>query len=325
MRGVRGFGSCSFPLSRRSKFCLGSPELGSGILADRSDGYYDSLSTQEIVARLKRNVSVEEFIDIQCRSVLEFEDKDVENLENVVHGMKKEIETEYPMLEKFMPEEINFFMTTGMEETGFDDFSSKSKIAYCRGQRSVFMSRAMLDWSDAFRVRHLMWHELWHILSRNMSKEDIDAVYAAFGFRRLPNVLRNNVSAKLSNPDALRIEHCVRVSDGSLDLDVVPLLFVDPSVDPLNKKSSCFDHLVILFGIVEGDAWKTNEQGRMALLEMGQHRGLRESLFDQIGRNTNYLLHVEEVVAENFAFLAHKEVCPDVAKVQQLKSVLQSL
>jgi hypothetical protein len=46
---------------------------------------------------------------------------------------------------------------------------------------------------------------------------------------------------------------------------------------------------------------------------------------DQIGRNTRYIIHAEEVLAENFAFLVTGETVAEPQRVEALRRLLADL
>jgi hypothetical protein len=175
---------------------------------------------------------VEEFCEYQAESVREWTPNDqAVIIEEFVSEMKPKLEKDFPTLIQFLPREINLYLTAGYEETGlFDDTNPKTRVGYCRGKRSVnrresflliydlllffkqvFLSRKCMDFSDKEAAKHLLWHELWHILSRNMDAANLDQIYEIFGFQRMARRLSNTHPHRLTNPDALFFDHKIEI------------------------------------------------------------------------------------------------------------------
>ena len=89
-------------------------------------------------------------------------------------------------------------------------------------------------------------------------------------------------------------------------IDVVPILLSrEPRYDA-KKGGGLFDYMQFRLLAIEAEA-KTNGDRWRAKLENGQPvlldpKGL-ESFHEQIGRNTSYIIHPEEVLADNFMIL----------------------
>ncbi len=298
---------------------LGARSLGAHLLRDTSDPYVQSLTLREMAARLKRPVAtVDDFCASQSLCVRDWEQQDHEHLAQQLPLLQRALEQHAPQVLRLLQEvEVEVFLTSGAEETGLSS-GLKSRIAFCRRDRFIFFSRAYLDWKNQpDLVQHLLLHELWHIVSRNMKQNKLDEVYARFGFHRLETgVLRNSSPHRLSNPDGLLIEHGLNV----LGKTFVPVLLISPEYDVLSQTESVFDHMLMLFapltkeGTFEGPAYNLESD-----------KLLSESVFNKIGRNTQYLLHIDEVVAENFAMLTRQEECADKRKLEDLREVLKRI
>jgi hypothetical protein len=61
--------------------------------------------------------------------------------------------------------------------------------------------------------------------------------------------------------------------------------------------------------------------GAPVLLRLREVQGF----MDQIGRNTRYIIHAEEVLAENFAFLVTGETVAEPQRVEALRRLLADL
>ena len=148
-------------------------------------------------------------------------------------------------------------------------------------------------------------HEFFHVFSRNNPKLR-SALYEAIGFRHcgkveFPVALRARM---LTNPDAPKNEHCIRVSFSGKPVWAVPILHV-----PRNERVSGAQwtgSLALDLGLLLVQKDGVSDVARPILgaggpLLVGVDRV--SGFFDQVGRNTNYIIHPEEIVADNAALL----------------------
>ena len=177
----------------------------------------------------------------------------------------------------------------------------------------------------AKRLQRIICHELFHILSR--ANSDLrEMLYAAIGFEKcdeveFPAALK---SRKITNPDAPRNDHCVRIKVGEEEVWAVPILFSNIEKYDTKRGGEFINYLQFQFLLVErvadGTAVKSiDEGGQPKLVDMRQVSGF----FDQVGKNTSYVFHPEEILAENFALLVLREpdlVSPEI--VEEMDGIL---
>ncbi len=129
-------------------------------------------------------------------------------------------------------------------------------------------------------------------------------------------------------------------SEEGLVLPLVPLIFLTP-YDVSQEKASPFDFLTVVFGVLRMEedeerpekivcSWVTEEA------EEGAHELDKEmtllvppemvppDFWRQVSRNTGYVLHPDEIAAENFVLAAMETTeCDNPAKLEQLSSLLR--
>jgi hypothetical protein len=139
-------------------------------------------------------------------------------------------------------------------------------------------------------------HELFHILSRD-DPALRERLYAAIGFRPCASVEIPAAIAKLrlSNPDAPEHRHSIAVRYRGRDIDAMP--YPRLASETLDAKLGFRGQVRPAWLLVErrGQACEALEQAETSEME---------GLFEQIGRNTRYLWHPEEILADNFALIA---------------------
>ena len=206
------------------------------------------------------------------------------------------------------PEEIYFLKTTGDEEGGATGYTRNTYIVLKEGAAS---SRKSLE--------HLIVHELFHVLTRNNPEFRKD-MYKIIGFDITESIAYPDKikSRRITNPDAPQTDSYINLTADGKDISCMMILY--------SKKDytggSFFDYLNIGFLNLVGDEEKTIEyvDGEPVIYTMDQI----ENFFEQVGRNTNYIIHPEEILAENFSYaILGKEDLKDAAIVEAIKKLLK--
>lgn len=192
------------------------------------------------------------------------------------------------------PQEIFVVYTTGNEE---------GNAAYCRGA-SIVLPATVVGKARPQRLNNLMAHELFHILSANHPKLQ-EALYASIGFQRLPQevLLPDSLKhRKITNPDGPALHHYIALKHEGEEVAAVPLLFASVDRFDPERGKSFFDFLNFQLLILERstDGWKpAAREGQPVMIAPKSN----ETFFQQIGRNTGYIYHPDEILADNFVFL----------------------
>jgi len=193
------------------------------------------------------------------------------------------------------PEEISLVKTTGREEPG--------AAGYCRGN-AVILSAGSLARTPQ-RLERLLIHELFHVLS-NQNRQLRRKLYAVVGFEPCNEIEYppSLAERRITNPDAPVIEHYTRLSLDERQVPVVPILFSKREGFDESHGKTLFDYLQFRLLVIErhGGRWRPKQDsGAPELLDPAQ----TPQYLDRIGRNTEYIIHPEEVLAENFVLLVN--------------------
>jgi hypothetical protein len=156
---------------------------------------------------------------------------------------------------------------------------------------------------------YLAAHETFHVLSR-ADPVLREALYRAIGFRPCAGVDLPPALAELriTNPDAPRSAHAIAVRWQGRPVEALPFVRLPSArADPR-----------LGFGAQMSTAWLLVErQGeRCKARDAGARATELEGLFEQVGRNTGYLIHPEEILADNFALLYREYLTPGVARIR---------
>jgi hypothetical protein len=192
---------------------------------------------------------------------------------------------------------IDMIKTSGLEEWN---------AAYTRGA-AIILPASYLGRSDA-SLRRLMAHELFHVLARafpDMTRK----LYPALGFQPCGEIaMPPAMSARvLNNPDTPVNDHCIEVMLGAERVAGMPvMLSPDGRFDPKIEGGigAVIARMQTGLMVVQPGA---NGGPSRPVLHDGEPRIIPwpevPDLSAKIGRNTGYLIHAEEMLADNFALL----------------------
>jgi hypothetical protein len=173
------------------------------------------------------------------------------------------------------------------------DASATAGADFTRGH-TIFLSG--LKPTDA-ALDERFFHELFHVISRAHPGRR-DALYGIIGFERCtPLVLDSALRARvLTNPDAPVVEYVSRLEIDGRTVLATPLMIAD--LERYTTTSGLFDHVATQF-----TPFIRDQQGRCTRDENATvtQPQIGRALLARAGNNTNYAIHPEELVADNFA------------------------
>jgi hypothetical protein len=113
---------------------------------------------------------------------------------------------------------------------------------------------------------------------------------------------------KITNPDAPIHDHFIRLRVDGEERLAIPILLSRSATYDASRAAPLFDYLQFRFLLVE----KSEGSGAVKPLYNGAKPrtvGIEGVVgyFEQVGRNTRYIIHPEEILADNFALLAVRE------------------
>ncbi len=298
-------------LNRKTTVAFASSDEGKRILMTPDD-FIQRLSVFDRAARMKtdKDVSETDFLKFVGNNVLPWTEREKQMVESAFQGIQSRLEA----LSLSFPEKIFIVKTTGNEEGG---------AAYTRGN-AIVIPKAILS-ENTMTIQKLICHELFHILSRaNPNLQE--RLYETIGFTKcneieFPAMLK---SRKITNPDAPKNDHCIRLQVDGKASWVVPILFASMEKYDVSRGGEFFNYLQFQFLLVErsGDSPLVRPlyDGRYPrVVDMRQVSGFIE----QVGRNTEYIIHPEEILADNFALLVLEERnLPSPNVIKKISAVL---
>lgn len=298
------------PLTRQTVVQFASEEDGRRAVG-RKDAFIEALSPFDRAARKQTDTPVEEadFLRFISDQALAWESAETRRWTQIIGSASNKLAA----LRLPLPDRILLVKTTGREE---------GHAAYCRSTNVLVVPQEKVR-ASAGDANELFLHELFHILSRNNPKLR-DDLYGIVGFKpclaiEMPDSLKPR---KITNPDAPRNEHYIEVVVADQTQPVVPILFSSQAAYEANSGKDFFAYLTFKLLAVEKheQRWRPKyADGQPWLLEIAEVKKFHE----QIGRNTGYIIHPEELLADNFVFLVNgKPNLPSPEIVEKMRRLL---
>jgi hypothetical protein len=259
---------------------------GRELLTTRDD-FVTRMSPFDRAARMKtdRDVTEEDYLRFVAANVREWAPDEKAAVEAAWAKLKPKLDE----LRLPFPKTILFVKTTGEEEADAE---------YTRGA-GIVLPQSALAAEKRGDLPAIVAHELFHVLSRN-APELRDRLYAVIGFHPCGEIVFPQALAarRITNPDAPKNDHAIQVRIGAQTVSVVPILYANAERYDVAKDGPFVQYLKLSFLVVDGLSGKYDAAHPM-LLDVGQLQGF----FEQVGRNTEYIIHPEEILADNFRML----------------------
>ncbi len=262
-------------------FASATPEQGAAILS-ANDEYLSVLSAADLSIRLQgREGTGADLGRVYAGATQTWTSAENERLRLMVVRHRPRLN----QLAGWLPDTVYFIKGSRAIEGG---------IPHTRGD-GIFFGPQLPESDEA--LDGLFMHELFHVLSRHSASRH-DELYGIIGFVRCPAELPQSMRDRgITNPDAPAVQHASPISESDPTLLATPLLFADPArYDPSKQNlGQYFDpELQLLRRGADGKCRPAEG------VSMSQD-AIREAIFARSGRNTNYMFHPEELMADNFS------------------------
>ncbi len=293
LTGISPASAQSVPLYGATQVRFASAAESRQLLATR-DAFVAAMSIYDRSARTGRRDAVTEtdFVQFAADQALEWQPAEVAKLSLSIAGISELLRT----LKLPLPREVLLVKTTGREE---------ADTPYTRGN-AIVMPQPYLTVAAA-EIDRVIIHEIFHVISRHVP-ERRNALYAIVGFRDCgplawPPELEPR---RITNPDAPDSRYCITLERDSDAETFYPVLFAkEESFDP-TLPGTFLERMVFRLLAVMGSGanWSVSRAGvALVLLDPGSV----PEYFSAIGRNTRYIIHPEEILADNFILLVRGE------------------
>jgi hypothetical protein len=275
------------------------------------DSFTKNLSRFDLQARLNTggDVTFDQWKKMVAREVQEWDDDGRAKMTTAVDAIRERLaKFKFPL-----PDEIFLVNSSGKEE---------GNAAYCRGKHIVIPDVVITR--DPSELEKLLTHELFHVISNQHPDLRAD-LYAIVGFQECPEIAIHPSlkERRITNPDAPAIDCVIKLKEGEKVVRAAPILYSSTEDFDPKKERGMFGHLIFKLMVVipDGRGWKAVDQGGRAVVL--DPKGVPD-FQEKIGRNTTYIIHPEEILADNFVHLVRqREKLATSRIVEELQKVLE--
>lgn len=254
-------------------------------------------------------VSVDEFRAFSADAVLAWTEPQQSRLRNALERLVPK----FAALRVPLPPEVLLISTNGRDA---------HNAPYTRGRAVVLPLAGLPDKPEA--DAYILAHELFHVVSRH-APGLATRLYTTIGFESTAPLQwpAGWLPQRIANPDAPFDRHLMHTTVEGRNVALMPLLMAGRA--ELKPGESFFSVMQVrLLEVTPGDAARST----LPVLRDGQpvwHKPDQvPEYLARLGGNTNYILHPEETMADNFAFAVNGSPVPNQALITRIEDVLRA-
>lgn len=280
---------------------LDSTRAASAVMTDQQAAFFDKIKPLDMSLQMQRAYEpgappaaiLQDYRQFLAADVMNFEPQEETILKKIlgeIHSLCQKISP------NIFPNRVELIKTRGRYYG--------NSVYYTRENRIVIPANELQP-INASAIRAVLAHEVFHIYSR-LNPEKRLALYALIGFQKLdmPMVMPSVVESRLLlNPDGVDVAYAIWLRQpGGDSLRAVPLITANaPAFLP--ERKNYFDY--INFNLYPVEKQPVGNYLVLSLPEGISPLRLQEqgSFFQQIGDNTQYIIHPDEILADNFSYL----------------------
>ena len=252
------------------------------------DKYANSMTAFDRRVRLnsEKPVSEKEYLEFAGEQILPWSESEKVRIEVIIKNLVYRLK-DYDLN---LPAKILLIKTTGKEE---------GDAAYCRDNAIILPQNLLNQQGD---LERLIVHELFHIYTKNNPGMRAK-LYGVINFKKCDKaeLPRKLLDIEITNPDVPLDRYYVEVEHEGENIDVIPMITL-PDFNPARNRPF-FRYLKL--DLVEikkaGDVctYVRNKNGEPVVYSAR----LLPDYLKKVGENTNYVIHPEEILADNFAMM----------------------
>lgn len=209
-----------------------------------------------------------------------------------------------------LPAEILLIKTTAAEEAGAGGYTRRN---------AIILGGRELGGRGADGLAAILAHELFHVATHHRPALR-DDLYAVVGFEPCaPTFPAELEPRRVTNPDAFHLDHCITITREGEELTVTPILLLRDGAGGTGRSPlEALD--IVLLAVGEDGTAIADDAGHPMLVPIDDPDYLR-----RIGGNTGYIIHPEEIAADNFSLLVRgAEQLPNPEILDRFAEILAS-
>ncbi|MDB4443609.1 hypothetical protein N9157_03770 [Saprospiraceae bacterium] len=284
---------------------LDSLKAGNAIIKDEMENFFSLITPLDISIQIKKNFEVETSRNEIIKEYKSFLKKDVLNFSKeemeYVNGVFKEA---YEMCNKvstsIFPKEIKLIKTHA---------NHYGHGAYYTRENCIIIPKDELDLRNKEGFLETMFHEISHIYTR-FHPEKQRALYKLIGFSNIGNMSNLLIKEELKsrillNPDGINFAYHIELKEKSgRPYSAIPIIKSNETryIESKNDFFNYIDFSLYKISIQHGVQVKTDAEGNSTI-----NMDNVPNFFEKITSNTDYIIHPDEIIADNFMYLMMRE------------------
>ncbi len=285
-------------LSVDNIFALDGEQAKYHITTDRMDSFFERINPNEIGLQMRQNPSklkkskeelIKQYKDYLKSDVVDFTPSDIEFVDLIFGDLYKSAELQ----QLSMPDSLLLIKVAG---------SHYGNSVYYTRENCIIIPENVLIEKDKTAFSGVMLHEIFHVFSRYnpaIQKE----LYKIIGFEAIENLSFEEALAErlIYNPDGLDMNWTISLEINGEPTLVSPIIL--SKVNPDFKKGLFPNFEFKLYALEESSPGSfiilSDQAGNSTL----QQDLAMNSYFKQIGTNTGYIIHPDEILADHFMMI----------------------
>ena len=283
---------------------LDSLSATKAIVKDDIDNFFDRITPIDMMIQMHRSYPLSMSRDSIVSDYKKFIQTDVldftpEESAFIAKTMVEAFDLCNQVSSSIFPEEIKIIKTHG-KHYGTDTYFTRENV--------IIVPKQALAQRDAETFLKVILHEISHIVTR-LHPTMKAKLYATIGFKKIDNPLIINDSLKqrlLTNPDGSDLNWTTELTAANgNNVFTLPLIYANDTIYR-KEKPEFFDYLGFNYYEIapslSGKEFKVQTIGNQQKSTLDT-KGLTELFKDKF--NTQYIIHPDEIVADNFSILMY--------------------
>jgi len=284
---------------------LGVDDAKKAIKTDTKEAYFESVRPLEMCIQMGQELTDSHDHKKLMDSYIDYLEEDVEAFSEADKALIKTVEDSVNVLLK----EVNpKWLKKNIYLVKLKAKSYGEGVFYTR-DNGIFIPYNVLDQGDVGGLLSVFLHEIYHIMSR-YNEAFRRASYGLIGFHAVegklefPEALDRRV---LLNPDGVNMAYAITLNtdkDEDQAIQAIPVIHANSPNYSANKPA--------FFGYIQFDLFRIEKKGVVNEVKISDEKGpmiipeipdlYYPSFFEQIYDNTQYIIHPDEIMADNFMF-----------------------
>ncbi|WP_300793429.1 hypothetical protein [uncultured Bacteroides sp.] len=273
------------------------------------DNFTNRLNSFDINLRLnKENGRKSELLRLAMNETLNWSENEKKKITAAFKSLQAKIDKQ--KLKIKYPQEVILVKTSMKEEMNVAAYTRKNWIA---------LGEKYINESTPESLEYLLAHEMFHLLTRS-NKDFKKSVYSVIGFNVTDRELFfpiDIIEKRISNPD---IEMYDSYAEFTINGQKQKCSMMIYSAIPFSAGKTLSDYLSVGLIPLNDSLIPLQENGQTVIYSIDQ----AEDFYQKIGKNTEYIINPEEILADNFAYLVtQKKNLPNPEIIQKIAAILK--